>query len=139
MPFLSTSGDYAMVRAAIDLSVTASVLPDATIQLDIFQGAAEAELLGRYPDIADAEGADLVVAKRAAAYLTAARILPRLPNITSEDLGDQNYNREPIDIEARVKELRALAWQAAGDIADPDMSRTPLPFVFDTISGRRGR
>lgn len=138
-----TTADYPSVRALIDVSLTATALPDTTIEMAPFAPAAEDELKQRDPDWA-AHLADTTVAGRlvrAAIYLTAARLLPALPTLKSESTPDgQSYHRATVEVEDRVAELRDLA---AGEIAvlvaADDATTTFAPTFFTAACGKRGR
>jgi hypothetical protein len=104
-----SADDYPAIRASIFLNLKRSDLPDDTIALPIYQGAAEAEVLARDPGAAERTGDDLERVKRAAMLLTAARIAPalRLPQQYTEYQGEQNFGKW--DGTARALQLRAEA------------------------------
>ena len=72
-----TSTEYPSIRAVLDVSLDSTVLPDATIALDVFQGAAEADVERQDPSWASRTGAEATAIQQAAIYYTAARIAPR--------------------------------------------------------------
>ena len=140
MPILSAPEDYVAVRAAMDLSLKPANVPDVIIQLDIFQGVAERQVLERDPDAADRVGDELLRVKTATVYLTAALMLPVVPQLVRERLGDQTYERLQMDVPARVAALRKLAYQELGDGTDViDVTKVVSPHFFGLLHGDRGK
>lgn len=139
MPIL-TPADYGAVRAALDLSLDARVLPDNVIALDIYLGAAERQILARDPQAPYRSDDDLIRVKNAITFLTAALIAPVVPQITNERLGDQSYTRQPIDWAKRAEELRARAEHEILAVVEPGQpTKAVMPRLFTVAHGRRGR
>jgi hypothetical protein len=141
MPDILSTADFAQVRARCDLSLDAVSLPDEKIGQDTFVGVAEAEVKRLDPDweahLADDTKADAVV--RAAVCLTAAEILPSLPNLTANRFADESHTWEPWKPAERVAELRAKAIAALVPIvADTSPVVAPVE-TFSLACGRRGR
>ena len=133
-------GDYAAVRAALDVSLTTEVLPDDVIGLDLYVGAAERDV--RYADpLADTyvgENAERI--KAAAILLTAAYLAPAIPRLSSERLADYQYSQQAVDWNALAAHLRARARQELAAISSTDVAasvalRHP---AFARASGTRG-
>lgn len=134
------SDSYPAIRGVIDTSLDSAVLPDATIELPIYLGDADLEVKGRDPQWASREGDALTRLKTAAICLTAARILPALPQIKSEQHGGEyQYQRQEVKVEQRVAELRARAEAALAAILEPSDLTPNRPTMFGLASGRRGR
>lgn len=138
MSLLSAS-DYPAIRAALDVSLKATALPDAVIALPIYQGAAESEVLARDPEAENRSGAALQRVVNAAIFLTAAYLASALPTITAETVGRYSYQRDT-DWGARAAELRQRADAELAAVLTPDAAARPLPpGMFAVASGRRGR
>ena len=130
---------YPAIRAAIDLSLDSTALPDATIALPIFLDAADLEVKARDPLWATRMDDELTQLTNAAIYLTAARIAPALPRLLGETFGDYRYQLQAVDMEARASALRSLADAALDSYLDVDDLTTDRPGKFAVASGRRGR
>lgn len=138
MPIL-TAPDFPAVRAAIDLSLDATVVPDATIALPIFQGLAETQVLARDPLAAGRVDPDLTHIKNAAIYLTAALLVASLPQIIQEDFAkDYRYVKQPVDREALAALLRARADDEIDAVLDPNGLSSERPSMFALGHGTRG-
>jgi hypothetical protein len=137
LPLASTA--YPSIRAALDVSLDSTVLPDATIGLAIFQGAAEADVERQDPQWATRTGADATAIQNAAIYYTAARIAPSIPNITGEAIGDSSYRREAVDWTARAAWLRSQGDAALASILTPTTVPADRPTFFAVAAGCRGR
>lgn len=109
MPPLLTSADYPAIRAALDISLDATDLPDSLIDLDQFVGKGVREVLQRDSLAESRSGTELLRARNAAIFFTAALLAPSVPAITSESEGTYRVNREAWDGQRRQRELRALA------------------------------
>lgn len=131
-----SSADYAEIRAAISTHLTDTDLPDAVIAQDAFIGAAEQEVLDRYPDAGSAAGEAAERVRRAAIYLTAARLAPATVVITSLSAQgrDLNYSVQPYDPDARQQELRGYADAELLAIVRPT-ERAPRRFSMFSTAG----
>jgi hypothetical protein len=139
MAELFAADTAAQVRAALDLSLGSDALSDSIINMGIYLGAAQAELVQRDPDaLAHTDAADILNAKNALVYLTAARLAAVLPDILSEQLGDYRYTRSAWNAAAQAARLRALADIAIAAIVEPDGMLLP-PALFTLATGGRGR
>ncbi len=136
-----SAADYPAIRAALDVSLNAQLLPDATIGQDIFVGAAEAELLRRVPDAASRTGDDLKRVKRALVWLTAALLAPSVVRITSLSVQtrDLSYSRQTFDPDEKAAELRSRAESEIAMLLTPGEATPSLPTVFTVAAGYRGR
>lgn len=140
MAILSSS-DYPAIRAALDVGLNAQQLPDATIGLDTFVGAAEAELLRRVPNAASKTGDDLKRVKRALVWLTAALLAHSVVRITSMNIQtrDLSYSRQTFDPDEKAAELRGRAEAEIGMVLEPNESTFAMPTMFTLAAGGRGR
>jgi predicted nucleic acid-binding protein len=135
-------GEYPAVRAALDVSLTAAALPDATIALDIFQGAAEREVLDRYPDASSQTGETLLSVIRAAVYLTAANLVGSMRTETETEVDDLRVRYAPVDSAKRYGELRAkaeLELAALAPTASAEETSARMFTFFGAAPGYRGR
>lgn len=142
MTTLITSDDYPAVRAALDVSLSESELPDGVISQRIYAGAARDEVLQRVPTAESETDVDTIERlKRAVIYLTAARLAPAVVRITSISItsGDRSYSRQTFDPTARAAELRAMAEQELSEVEEPDDATPARPPMFALVSGQRGR
>jgi len=135
------SDDYLAIRAAIDIDLDSSKLPDATIALDIFSGQADREVYERDPDADDRTGDDAKRIKAAAIYFCAALLCPvvvRLTSLTTQTR-DVSYSRPAFDYAERAAELRAMAEAEIDEVLTPTEEAPGRPTMFDTAAGTRGR
>lgn len=129
------------VRAAIDISLDASVLPDEIINLDIYAGAAILEVKRMDPLWADRVDEEAQHLDNAADYLTAARAVFAVPALTAEDYGGESYTRkalDPVVVSERMVALAGTEVTAATSAGAVDVTAT-RPTLFGTACGRRGR
>lgn len=136
-----TSDDYPAIRAALDIELNSSNLPDATIALDIFSGQADREVYERDPDADDRTGDDANRIKAAAIYFCAALLAPVVVRITSlaVQTRDASYSKPVFDPAERAAELRALAEAAIDEVLTPEEDAPGRPTMFAVASGTRGR
>lgn len=142
MAALITSADYPAVRAALDVSLSESELPDGVISQGIYAGAARSEVLERVPTAESETDVDTIERlSRAVIYLTAARLAPAVVRITSISItsGDRNYSRQTFDPTERAAQLRAMAEQELSEVEEPDEETPARPPMFALASGQRGR
>lgn len=139
MAIISPS-DFPAVRAALDTELTEANLPNNTIALDIYQGAAEREVKGRDEDWESRTGEELLRLKAATVYLTAARLAPSVVRITSMNVQgrDLSYSKQTFDPEKKAAELRALAEQELAELVTPEEETSGRPTMFTLASARRG-
>jgi hypothetical protein len=135
-----TPAEFPAIRAALDISLDASNLPDAVINLPMYAGQAELWIVANDPLAPTyTPGSEAYIRTTIAAiYACAAYIVPALPNITSESYGDaMRYTRK----EADMAKLEAALWtrargalpSLAGSGADGG-STPPARFVFTLAS-----
>lgn len=105
---LITAPDYPDIRRLIDPELTASDLPDATIESQFYLPVAEAEVAQLLPDNTS------VHAKNAVAFLAAAYLLPLFPLPQRTQLEDFSFTLPVTTIDAAIASLRA---RAAAEIA----------------------
>jgi len=136
---LLSAADYPAIRAAIDVSLTARVLPDTIIGLPIYVDAAEAEILLRDPLAESRTGAALQHVTNAAVLLAAALLAAAMPAYTAETFSDYSYQRK-IDWAARAAELRQRAEaELAAVLAASAPTTYQRPTMFSVASGTRGQ
>jgi hypothetical protein len=135
-----SSTEYPAIRAALDVSLNAQTLPDATIAQGIFVGAAEAEVLRRVPDAESKTGDDLARVKRAAIWLAAAYLAHSVVRLTSLSVQtrDLSYSRQTFNPDEKAAELRARAEREFGMLLAPLTVTPSRPTMFTTVGGRRG-
>lgn len=137
MPLL-TPDDYDDVRAAIDLSLVGdqTTVSDAVIDLELYEPAAEAEVMRRVPNADSLTGDALAAAQRATIYLTAARLVLSLPTLSAEKIDTYSYTREVPDPTAQAATLRFLA---STEIALAGGTGNDLPTQFTRACAPRYR
>jgi hypothetical protein len=141
MPILAPA-DYPQIRAALDLTLTAKQLPDATIALPIFLGNAEAEVVVRYPEAASATDEALQHVKNAICYLCAALLAPVVSGLLlqRERIDQWEGQRQVVDWTTRADDLRAAAEQELAALADTDPEPEPevaRPTYFTLAKARK--
>lgn len=140
MPILDSS-HYPAIRSLIDTELSPTQLPDATIGLDIYQGAAESELLDRVPDAASKTGSDEVRVKRALVYLTAARLVHSVVRATSMSVSTRDiaFARPSYDPDEKEAMLRGMAEREIAELLTPTATAPARPTMFRVGSSTRGR
>jgi hypothetical protein len=112
---LVTTAQYPAVRAAIDVTLTTDEVPDGVIGLTIFAGKAERDAIARATNgvaiVASTSGDDFDRLRDVAILLCAALLVPALPQLTSESVGqaDYSYRVQGVDPLKRAAQLRAEA------------------------------
>lgn len=136
------TADYPAVREVLDVSLTTSNLPDATIERSVYKTAAIADVVELYPTaVSETVAANQARLTRAAIYFCAARLAPAVVRITSLNVStrDMSYSRQTFDPQERAAELRALAEAEIAEIVTPDEEAATRPTMFAVASGTRGR
>ncbi len=136
-----TADDWKSVRAALDVDLDETGLPNKTIALDIFSGAAQREVRRRVDDAENKTGDDLLRVSEAAVLLTAARLASSTirPTSITVQTRDMNYSRPAWKSKEKSAELRQMASEAIDDLNKPD---DVLPYrmtAFAKATGRRGQ
>lgn len=133
-----TAGDYENIRVALDVSLTATALPDSVIAQPVYLGRAEAWVIAQIPDAASATGARLAHIKRAVSLYCASLLAPAVVRLTSltTQTRDMAWSRATFDPEARAQALLAQA-QEAVKLAQSTTS-APAVGMFRVAGGRRG-
>jgi hypothetical protein len=144
---LENAAEYDLARKALDVALTDADLPDATIILSTFLGAAEREIKQRDPLWAGRTGAEEIRLKAATAYMTAAFLAGswRPLQELSESQGDVHSqtvtHRKKYaawDAAALAAALRALAEAELAGYLETS-GETDIPTMFALATGRRGR
>jgi hypothetical protein len=136
-----TPADYPEVRAALSPDLGPDELPDDIIHRDVYQGAAEAEVLAIDPDaLVHTDPADRAHVRLATIYLTAARLALRLTQIASERFAQYAVTLVPKDLNALYSFLRSQALEELGAISTiPDtLPESVLPPAMVLAAGGRG-
>lgn len=134
---LLTAAEYPSIRAVLDVSLDAIALPDSVIELPIYGGSAELEIMRRDPLADTRTGVDKRRVMNAIIYLTAAYLAPAIPQIASESLGDYSYSRSNVDWMKLAAELRSRAESELSAVIS-STDTTPIPSFFGVAQGRRG-
>lgn len=129
----------ANVRAAILISLTARALPDETIKLDIFAGAAIAEVKRRDPQWESRSEDDLAALNRAADYITASKLVKSVPVITAiRNETGAGVQQAAYDPDKREAELLGMAESELSSVIGDGSATSSMPVMFGLASGRRG-
>jgi hypothetical protein len=137
-------GDFPEIRAALDVSLDITNVPDAVIALDIYLGRATEWVVDHNPAAASYVGAvdaPSRALRRACILATAALIAPSVPWLVQEAFENQHsYKRQVMDLGMLVADL----WSQANDqinlslpLDEAATTGGGKPF-FTTASGRRG-
>jgi len=123
--------DYDSVRRAIDVTLDDGVevdddriLPDRVIGDPIYAVPVDAEIFAALPsaypwDSNTLTGSQKETVRRAAVYLTAARVYPRIPMVTQEQIGSEHrYRREYESVADVVVRLRGEAFDILQPLID---------------------
>ena len=137
-PLLS-SADWPAVRAALDITLDANALPDATIALDIYSGRAMREVEARVDGATALTGNDELQVTAAARFLTAAELAPAMPALARGKAQEWEEQRERMDWSKRSAELRAMAEAEIAELLEPTATVTFRPTMFARAQGRRGK
>lgn len=137
--------DFPEVRAALDVSLDITNLPDSVIALDIYRGRATDWVISRNPAAASWSGsvdAPSIAIRRACILATAALLAPSLPWLIQETFEHQvSYKRQETDLQMLVSDLWSQA-NAQIDLSLPDDGVVTTgggkPF-FTVARGRRGQ
>lgn len=146
MGFL-TAAEYPAIRAAIDITLDPSSLPDEVIGLPTYAGEAEQWVLTTDPGaILYSPGSDeFKAAQVAAIFACAAMLTQMIPVLTGETWGQAyRYTRKETDLKALEATLwdraRTALGRASGDAPSPETDKAPSRFIFGLASaGRRRR
>lgn len=131
--------DHDAVRAVIDTSLTEDVLPDLTIELSAFAGAAIDAIEARDDQAQTRTGDEAARLNRALVYLTAANLLPSVPQLVSEKLGPVSTTRLATNWQERAADLRLRADEEIQAVLDSETVAPSRPTVFATARGTRWR
>lgn len=140
---LITESDYDTIRAAIDITIDANMLPDDTIALPIYAAAAVRQVIDRDEGALAREDEELERVKNAAVLFCAALIAPamtgKMVNSLSIQTRDLNFSRPPYNGEKRAAELRVLAEAEIAEVLTPAEETHGRPTMFAVAPGYRGR
>lgn len=137
-PLLSSS-DWPAVRAALDITLSSTQLPDATIALDIFSGEAMREVEARVTDATTLTGDDELTVTAAAVFLTASFIAPSLPSLTAGRGQNLQWQRQGVNWDQRARDLRERAEEKIAELLEPSAVDAYRPTMFARASGTRGK
>ena len=140
MPILGEE-DFDSIRLAISTDLTEDDLPDTTIALPIYLGAAERWAKSVDPSIDTRTDDKLEAAQNAVALKTASLLIVALPILQREEFAlGEGYTRQKVDTDQVSKSLAARA-QAELDSylnAGSTTTATYLP-AFTVAAGNRGQ
>lgn len=144
MPEYLSLAEYPAVRAAIDVSLDASNLPDDVIGLPMYAQEAERWVLAVNPLAATytVGTTEYKQTQVAAIYACAALCVPAVPQLTSESYGQaMRYTRKEVDALALADALWGRAKSAIQAVvgAPEAEARPPVRFIFTRACGRRGQ
>ena len=136
-----TSADYPAIRAALDVDLDSSKLPDGIIALDIYKGQADRMVYERDPDADTRTGDDALRITAAAVYFCAGLLAPVVVRITSLSVStrDVSYSRPVFDPEERKETLWSMAEDEIAEVITPTEDAPGMPTMFDRAPGTRGR
>lgn len=134
---LLTSADYPAIRAALDVHLDSTLLPDSIIALNIYQGAAEMEVKRRDPLAETRTGDDATRVRLAAIYLCAAALAPAIPRILSQSLEGHFFSIQAATWQDLAARLTALAHDHLQTVTGG--APTLAPFHFARAAGGRGK
>lgn len=130
--------DFDDVRALIDIDLTAHELPDATIQRSVFEGEAARIVTREVAALSDADQtANQATLKTAAFYLCASKIAPRVREIVSSRVNDDQMTYAKRDYAQLAKELESEGFEIISEVIDKveggGASKTVALSVFRTV------
>lgn len=133
-----TTADYPAIRAALDVDLTETKLPNRIIDLPIYRDAADQDVISILPDAETRTGEAANKVQRAAIFFCAARLAPVVVRLTSLTVQarDLSYSKPVFDPEKRAAELRQLAVEELADISSGSPTRPPF---FSVATGTRGK
>lgn len=136
-----TSADWPAVRQAVHVSMDANLLPTATIELDIYSGAADQDVIKLDPDAESRTGDEALAITRAAVFYCAARLCPVVDwflnlSTTTRDL---RWSRQLPPAEQRANELRGMAVEEINEVLTPGAEAASMPRMFTKVTGTRGK
>lgn len=140
MPILSEE-HYDAIRKAIAVELDADDLPDTTISLSIYLGAAERWALAADPDIATRQGSQLEAAQNAVIFKCASLLVPAVPFLEQESFAvGEGFRRQRVDKDdlAQTLAVRAQSELDSYLLTGSSTGATYLP-VFCVGPGYRGR
>ena len=134
---LLTSADYPAIRAALDVHLDSTLLPDSIIALNIYQGAAEMEVKRRDPLAETRTGDDATRVRLAAIYLCAAALAPAIPRLVSQTLDGHTVTVDGATWRDLAERLTALAYEHLQTVTSATLQVGA--FHFARASGGRGK
>lgn len=135
MTILSSS-DYPAIRAALDINLDATLLPDATIALAPFVGAAELEIARRDPNAATRTGDEATHIKLAAILLAAAYLAPSVPRLVSSSMSGVSFSMQQATWDQIAQRLHAEADRHLAVVLAESFAG---PTHFALATGTRGK
>lgn len=136
---LLTASEYSGIRAALDVSLDADMVPDSIIEEPIFGPAAELWVMEQDPLWSTRTGTAQRHLLNALTYYAASLIAPSMPAILSESQGPYAYSRASVDWMKRAAELAGRAEEEIAAVLAPSQSVTRYPTFMTRAPGQRGR
>lgn len=120
--FILQSEDFATIRSAVDPSLSADEVSDDTIASPAYAEQAEVLVMERDPLWITRVGLDKMEIHRAAILMCASLLAPFVTIVSQERVGNfYQYRREPVDLMALSRILRARAEDALNRVLDRDI------------------
>lgn len=139
MTTLLTVQTYPSIRAALGVLVDEHLLPDPTIQLDLYAGRAQSWLESKDPDWATRTGVDRQRLVNAVVLRCAGLLASAMPSLTAESFtgSEYSYSAQPVDWTARAAALMADAEEEVqAVIATGDTQTATMPVMFSSAKPR---
>ena len=136
MAMYLTPAEFPAVRAAIDISLDASNLPDDVVALPMYAPEAERWVLAMNLVAAGyAPGSEAYLKTQVAAiFACAALVVPAVPNLTGEWWGNEaRYTRkefDPVALQATLWERARSALRSAAPLPVEAVGAAPRRFIF---------
>lgn len=133
--------DYPQIRAAIDLTLDETNIPDTMIEYDIYLARAEEEVTSQDPLWAThmLDATNNLHMKRAAIFYCARLLIMAVPMMEMEYFGEYRYHRDVTDWKTIAGNLGALGDSELAYVLDSGALTMNLPTMFTAAAGRRVR
>lgn len=140
---LITADEFPAIRAAINIGLDDVGLPDATIALPIYLGAADTEVKRRDPLWVSRTGTELRHLKNAVIYFAAARIVLVLARPSSETFGQRySYKIDQLSASQLASSLESFGDDELIAVLNPgsdDVVEQPITFSLGQVCRPRFR
>jgi cellobiose-specific phosphotransferase system component IIA len=132
------NNEFENVRKSIDINFTSNEIPNATIQLPLYEGEARRIITNAVKLLTEQQQTDHQdTFKLAASLLAAAYIAPTMRNVVSSQLEDERQTYQKRDFEKLADDLINRAFSIVNDVIDEisggNTEQTIIPFLFATV------